>query len=58
MANDDNNLFLYIILASSVTAKLFKLPVYQRSKRISIYISMAGEIETHSIIEDILATGN
>ncbi|KAI9593821.1 5-formyltetrahydrofolate cyclo-ligase [Syncephalis fuscata] len=43
--------------SNHVVTKLLQLPVYQTSQRISIFISMQGEIETRSIIENILSTG-
>ncbi|RKP08602.1 5-formyltetrahydrofolate cyclo-ligase [Thamnocephalis sphaerospora] len=40
-----------------VTEKLLQLPEYSRSQRVSIYVSMHGEVATRRIIEDLFQSG-
>jgi len=43
---------LLILLAQTVVSLLKDLPEYQRAQRISVYLSMPGEISTLDILED------
>ena len=37
--------------------KLFKLPLYQKSARVGVYLSMKDEVRTDKIVEHIIENG-
>ncbi|XP_063701319.1 5-formyltetrahydrofolate cyclo-ligase [Culicoides brevitarsis] len=45
------------IQSACVAEKLFKLPVYQKAQRVSVYLSTERELDTMTIIKDLFRQG-